>query len=320
MGGGVKCVFCLWICVQVSRTYDVFEFGSSYKTLSSTIQFIDPGEMAEVCEGDSFMLQCPASLTILVAPEADIQFGRNGVWEARTRCGVSDEVSLGGQECGTMTARTQLLGSCEGREGCGAHLYGHLRGTDPCPAPTGGGDRPRKYLTVRYTCVDKNAALETTVSTTVVTTASSTTTLENTSIKLEPRRAVETLESDLFDKLDSLEVINENVTDYVNEFFEQAINNLPRTGAQSAPRTSILNMTERISQKLMDLLDEQDEISSLEFKTSQLTVKLVKKKYQPVSGKDSETKWESRDKSISLPDQKELIGGEEEGARAGWRS
>ena len=185
-----------------------------------------------------------------------------------------------------MTARTELLGSCEGREVCGAHLYGYLRGTDPCPASPG-GERPRKYLTVRYTCVDKNAALETTVSTTVMTTASSTTTLETTSIKHEPRRAVETLESDLFDKLDSLEVINENVTDYVNEFFEQAINNIPSTGAESAPQTSILNMTERISQKLMDLLDEQDEISSLEFKTSQLTVKLVKK-----------TKWESRDNTV----------------------
>ena len=129
MGGVVKCVFCLWICVQVSRTYDVFEFGSSYKTLSSTIQFIDPGEMAEVCEGDSFMLQCPAGLTILVAPEADIQFGRNGAWEARTRCGVSDEVSLGGQECGTMTARTQLLGSGEGRGSSRAADMVHTAGS-----------------------------------------------------------------------------------------------------------------------------------------------------------------------------------------------
>ena len=146
MGRVVKSVFCLWMCVHVSRTNDVFEFGSSYKTLSSTIQFIDPGEMAEVCEGDSFMLQCPAGLTILVAPEADIQFGRNGVWETRTRCGVSDEVSLRGQECGTMTARTELLGSCEGREVCGAHLYGYLRGTDPCPAPSGRRRRQTKKI------------------------------------------------------------------------------------------------------------------------------------------------------------------------------
>ena len=305
MGLGVKSVLSLCLFVQGSLAYDVFEFGSSYKAQSSTIQFIDPGEMAEVCEGDSFMLQCPAGLTILVAPEADIQFGRNGVWEPRTRCGAGQQL---GVSCGTMTARTELLGSCEGREVCGAHLYGHLRGTDPCPAPAGGGDRPRKYLTVRYTCV---GSLEI-VSTTPMTTSSSTTTSQTTSIKYEPRSAVETLESDLFDKLDSLEVLDENVTDYVNEFFEQAINNIPSAGADSAPQTSILNMTERISQKLMNLLDEQDEISSLEFKTSQLTVKLVKKKFQPASvgGKDSETKWESRDKSISLPDQEELIIGD----------
>ena len=164
-------------------------------------------------------------------------------------------------------------------------------------------------MTVRYSCVGSSATVSTTVMTTSSSTTTSTTTLQTTSIKHEPRRAVETLESDLFDKLDSLEVIDENVTDYVNEFFEQAINNIPSTGAESAPQTSILNMTERISQKLMDLLDEQDEISSLEFKTSQLTVKLVKKKFQPTS-EDSETKWESRDKSISLPDQEELIIGD----------
>ena len=312
----VNIVACLWISVQVSVTYDVFEFGSSYKMLSNTIQFLEPGEMSEVCEGDSFMLQCPAGSYINVAPDADIQFGRSGVWETRTRCGAGQEERPVSQ-CSTVAARTQLLGSCEGKEVCGAHLYGYLRGRDPCPALERGGDKPRKYLTVRYSCTPENDAKP--ESTTAMTTSSSTTTskysstLQTSSIMYEPRLAVETLETDLFGKLDSLDVINENVTDYVNEFFEQAINNIPSAGGQAAPQTSVLNMTERISQKLMDLLDDQDEINSLEFKTSQLTVKIVKKKFRPVSAEDLETKWESRDKFISLPDQEELITGEEEG-------
>jgi len=43
--------------------FDVFQYGSAYKNLSSIskpIKFIGPSkDIREVCEGDSFMLQCP---------------------------------------------------------------------------------------------------------------------------------------------------------------------------------------------------------------------------------------------------------------------
>ena len=57
----------------------------------------------------------------------------------------------------------------------------------------------------------------------------------------------------------------------------------------------------------MDMLDNQDEINEFEVKTSQMTLKLVKKKFQ---GGESVTKWSSTDKKIILPDQLELANEE----------
>ena len=51
-------------------------------------RFIEPSdELKEVCEGDSFMLQCPGNQRIFIGSDSDVQFGRNGDWEQKSRCG-----------------------------------------------------------------------------------------------------------------------------------------------------------------------------------------------------------------------------------------
>ena len=311
-------VVLLSLCLGSSRSSsEVFEYGKRYKG-ANVIRFIKPGDdISEVCEGESFMLQCPADHFIHVDQESDIRFGRNGDWESETQCGVGQDVA----HCRTILAGKQILGKCEGNEICGNHLHGYLSGQDPCPAKSQNKHRPRKYLTVRYSCIPANKykivqtekkSQESTSTSTTTSTSSISSTLPTTTTTEMSTQApeVEKLETELFEKLDSLDVINENVTDYVNEFFEQAINNVPSLSNSSAPQTSIMNITERISKKLMSLLDQQDDINSLEFETSQMTLKLTKKKFQEDSSGKSATKWESRDKSISLPDQKELVSGD----------
>ena len=213
---------------------------------------------------------------------------------SETRCGGG----AGVEHCSTVAARSQVLGGCEGREICGGHLYGHFRGRDPCPAAAEGARRPRKYLTIRYSCVSAAS------NSTRRRPAPATTPTPATSTSTPP--PLEQLETELLSRLDTVTVLDQNVTDYVSEFFQQAINNpQPVSNKSSAPQTSILNVTERISKKLMDLLNKQDDISTLEFETSQLTVKLVRRKLGEGDA-ESATNWESRDKAISLPDQQEL--------------
>ena len=60
---------------------DTFEYGGAYKRISDSIHFIARDTAAEVCEGDSFLLQCAPNTSILIGPDTDIRFGRNGVWE-----------------------------------------------------------------------------------------------------------------------------------------------------------------------------------------------------------------------------------------------
>ena len=176
-----------------------------------------------------------------------------------------------------------------------------------------GMQRPRKYLTLKYSCIPLNshsttALVSSTTSSTTTTTSSTTSSTKHESSTENKLIKVEKLETELFNKLDSIDVINENVTDYVNEFFEQAINNIPSASSGSlVTQTSLLNITEKISKKLLSLMDLQDDINSLEFETSQLKVKIVKKRVNIDDIGDAVTNWEARDKSISLPDQDELI-------------
>jgi len=140
--------------------FDVFEYGGSYKHLNSPMRFLPPSsQVTEVCEGESFMLQCPSSTVIELGTEGDIQFGRGGPWEGHTMCGhQGDNIT----ECGTVDARKQVLQMCPGQRVCGVHLNGMFRGRDPCPGPEENYSsripvsRPRKYLTVRFSCVDVN--------------------------------------------------------------------------------------------------------------------------------------------------------------------
>ena len=67
--------------LQYSDPKSTFEYGGAYKRLSDSIHFIARDTAAEVCEGDSFLLQCAPNTSILLGPDTDIRFGRNGVWE-----------------------------------------------------------------------------------------------------------------------------------------------------------------------------------------------------------------------------------------------
>ena len=110
---------------------------------------------------------------------------------SETRCGGG----AGVEHCSTVAARSQVLGGCEGREICGGHLYGHFRGRDPCPAAAEGARRPRKYLTIRYSCVSA-ASNDTRRRPAPVTTPS-----PATSTSTPP--PLEQLETELLSKLDS---------------------------------------------------------------------------------------------------------------------
>ena len=111
--------------------FDLFQYGSAYKNISSPIKFIGPSKsIREVCEGDSFMLQCPKNTFIKLANNSAIQFGRNGEWEPKTSCGPGQSVD----HCTTVNAKKQILSMCQGKELCGIHLYGFFKGKDPCPA------------------------------------------------------------------------------------------------------------------------------------------------------------------------------------------
>jgi len=296
--------------------FDLFEYGKEFKKLSSVIKFIGPSKnLSEVCEGESFMLQCPKDKFIKLAKNSAIQFGRNGEWEAKTGCG-------GGavDHCTTVNAKKQILSMCEGKEVCGSHLYGFFKGKDPCPAKTNRWniksvpDRARKYLTVRFSCEKKEGeatlldnSQEEKSSTYKTSTYTSAITSPTSAITESYDDDTQQLENALFDKLNALSEINEETGTHVAKFLENALNSIQHRSAldDSAPKTTMLNLTERVSNKLMDMLDDQNEISEFEVKTSQMTLKLVKKKFK--EGGESKTKWSSSDKRIILPDQVELV-------------
>jgi len=296
--------------------FDLFEYGKEFKKLNSVIKFLGPSKnISEVCEGESFMLQCPKDRFIKLAKNSAIQFGRNGEWEGKTGCGEGTV-----DHCTTVNAKKQILSMCEGKEVCGSHLYGFFKGRDPCPPKLTRWSmksvpaRTRKYLTVRFSCekleqaeTPRNSSLEEKSRTdkpSVYTSPVTTTTSANTQRYDDDTQQ---LENALFDKLDALSEINEEAETHVAIFLENALNSIQHRSAfdDSAPKTTVLNLTERVSNKLMDMLDDQNEISEFEVKTSQMTLKLVKKRYQ--AGGESKTKWSSSDKRIILPDQMELI-------------
>ena len=293
----------LLFCVSIAECLDIFEYGTRYKSSKSPMKFIKPEDgLVEVCEGDNFVLHCPGG-KISFPDHSNIQFGRNGMWEEKTECGPHQNVD----HCTTINAKEELLGSCEGLEFCGINLHGWFQGKDPCPALPKNA-RPRKYLTVQFSCgasdMTKITTSEPSSTTSMMTSASTSDYSSTSSVDMK----IQELENDLYDKLDSLETLDEkNVSDYVNAFFDQAINNIQSEDSGSGSPTSILNVTEKISKKLLDLLNNQDDIRSLEFETSQLTIKLTKKTFD--KEQPSQTKWESRNKQINLPDQEELLAG-----------
>ena len=269
----------LGLAADSNIVFDLFEYGTEYKKLSSVIKFIGPSKnLSEVCEGDSFMLQCPKDRFIKLAKNSAIQFGRNGEWEGKTGCG-------GGavDHCTTVNAKKQILSMCEGKEVCGSHMYGFFKGKDPCPRKTNRWtmesvpDRARKYLTVRFSC-EKKEEEETPLNNSQKEKSSTEKTSVYTSPITSPTSAItksydddtEQLENALFDKLDALSEINEETETHVAKFLENAINSIQHRSAldDSPPKTTMLNLTERVSNKLMDMLDDQNEISEFEVKTS----------------------------------------------------
>ena len=237
---------------------------------------------SEVCEGESFVLQCPPATVIKLGHNSLVQFGRGGDREAATRCGPGQQVN----NCTTVNAKRLLLaGRCAGRERCALELAGRLPGPDPCPTA-------RKFLTLSFSC--KRPLLA----------ARPTTTPASVN-----RSDITQMENKLMDELEAFTEIDGNTTNLIANFFEEAFDNIAdKKGQYSPSETSIMNITERISNKIMDLLNRQDKISELEIKTSQLTLKLVRKEFHELE-EHSKTVWTSDDKEISLPDQAELVVG-----------
>ena len=258
--------------------FNFFQYGSEYKNLSSIsspIKFIGPSKsIREVCEGDSFLLQCPKETFIKLAKNSAIQFGRNGEWEPKTSCGPGQRVD----HCTTVNGKKQILSMCQGKEVCGIHLYGFFKGKDPCPAKDRNwGEKnsfpqPRKYLSIRFSC-EKADGFEATAEKTE-SLDSSTPSIADMSTSSQTEGYIddtEQLENALFDKLDALTEINEDAKEYVSEFLEMALNDIQHRSAldDSPPQSTLLNMTERISNKLMGMLDSQEEINEFEVETSQ---------------------------------------------------
>ena len=152
---------------------------------------------------------------------------------------------------------------CQGKEVCGSHLYGFFKGKDPCPAKDtrwtqkSVPQRTRKYLTVRFSCEkaeESSEEMEEEVNSNELSTVS--TSVISTSTSATPARYdddTEQLENALFDKLDALSEINGEAQAHVSAFLETALNSIQQRSAfdNSAPRTTILNITERVSNKLM---------------------------------------------------------------------
>ena len=123
---------------------------------------------------------------------------------------------------------------------------------------------------------------------------------------------LEVLEQEFYEHLGNITEINDDVKDYVKHFLEDAIfniNHAARFGDDAVNRTSVLGLTERVGHKIMTMLDDQEEVTEFEVETSQMTLKLVKKKYD--KKKESETKWRTSGTQIVLPDQVELLDEED---------
>ena len=133
-----------------------------------------------------------------------------------------------------------------------------------------------------------------------------TTTIKTTNGTATEVTKIGQLSEELFENLDGN--IDEDTTSHVRDFFENAFVSMQNVEEGRQPKTSILEITENISKKLMEMLNSQDKVTSLEIKTSQLTLKLFKKKL--TESEETETKWQSGGKEISLPDQQELLAGD----------
>ena len=94
--------------------------------------------------------------------------------------------------------------------------------------------------------------------------------------------AIEVMEEEFYEKLDSVTEINEDVKEYVTHFLEDAYSNLKFAArfGEVGNRSSVLGLTERVGARMMGLLNNKDEeVAEFELETSQVSLKLVKKKF-----------------------------------------
>ena len=77
---------------------------------ASTARVVEPGEMDEVCQGDTIVLRCPPPSTVLFGDPSEIQWGRNGIWENKTACGKADV-----SDCNTTDVKESLSNHCQGK-------------------------------------------------------------------------------------------------------------------------------------------------------------------------------------------------------------
>ena len=124
-----------------------FLFCHTLLLLATVVQTqvrVQPNILEEVCEGETFLLECPVGTLIHLDPAVLTEFGRNGAWEVESggsRCG-SENVS----DCSVVPVPLATFlqpRPCHGKQTCEVALsraLGHL-----CLGR-------RKYLTINFTC------------------------------------------------------------------------------------------------------------------------------------------------------------------------
>ena len=256
-----------------------------------------PGEMYEACEGDNITFQCPAGQTLVFGDTSHLRWGRNDEeWEPRTACKARGQEDV--SHCTTKDVKQKFLKLCQGKSKCKFKkiTLKYKSGREPCP-PRAGEKTHLNYLIVKYSCEPSRVDNTTTTTTTITPTDT-------------PEEDIYTNRNILFQKLDEIDGINEETERSVTEFFEKAFVSIQKAKNNNESQTSLLNITEAVSKKLMEMLESQENITSLEIKTSQLTLKLVKKKFSERSDSAAVTEWQSGGREVSLPDQRELLAGE----------
>ena len=111
---------------------------------------VKPDELQEVCQNETFSMQCPDGSAIFIEEDFKTEFGRNGQWEQRSargsRCSQKGEDT---SACKTTSYSLRTLlnnHECHGHHRCQVPLSYSKNASAQCPITV------KKYMTIYYTC------------------------------------------------------------------------------------------------------------------------------------------------------------------------